>query len=151
MPNFRILHALKIPFHGFGIDLTTIMEEHPFAQSEGISEQVWRDVPLCGNTRHRLRLGIEVEEALSSRGEWVGHEVHNIAVRVETGSVTTRGKAQGPTTLRMALARLGLANESEGRRASECTACGCQEGTPGKRWVCVYRDSGHLLTSLRID
>src|SRR5262249_29861679 len=93
MPNFGVHDALEVPFHGLGIDLTTIMKEYPFTQFEGIGEQVGRDVPLRGNTRHRLRVQIEVEEALGRRGEWVGHEVHNIAVWVKAGGVSARGKA----------------------------------------------------------
>ncbi len=45
-----------------------------------------------------------------------------MSIGEETGGVFTCGKAQGPTPLWLALARGGLANESEGRRASECAA-----------------------------
>src|SRR5262249_61916496 len=88
-----VLEALEIQFYRLSINLTTIMKEHPFAQFEGISEQVWRDVPLRSDTRNWLRLQIEVKETQSSSGERVGHKVHNIAVWIATGSVTAPRKA----------------------------------------------------------
>src|SRR5215468_30751 len=145
MRSFDILHTREVPLHRGGVHLLAVVEEYALAQSKGIGQEVWGDIPCRGHTRDGLRLLIQVDQALCRGGQDGGDQVDGIAVRVEPCSIAACGKTQCPTPLGLARTGCDLADESAGHGASQGTTCGGQEGTTGEvRGYRRTRDVYHL-------
>ncbi len=90
--DFGVFDALKIQFHGFGIDVTTVVKQGALAQAEDPGLEILAGLPALGQAWDDIALEVEIRETCVKDSGGIDGVVHIVLVSIETSDIAARAK-----------------------------------------------------------